>query len=88
MPADGNLNNMQVIQPEKSVLSFIVVRGAAIFLFCFLAANLVFPARADQTVELKGDAGGKRFDGIGALSGGAAPRPAKFASKQSPIYTR
>jgi galactosylceramidase len=27
---------------------------------------------ANQTVELKGDAGGKRFDGIGAVSGGGA----------------
>ena len=27
---------------------------------------------ADQTLELKGDAGGKRFDGIGAVSGGGA----------------
>ena len=79
---------MLIIQHEKSVLSFIIVRGAATFLFCFLAGNLVFPARADQTVELKGDEGGKRFDGIGAVSGGAAPMPAKFESKQSPIYTR
>jgi galactosylceramidase len=29
-------------------------------------------AFADQIVELKGDAGGKRFDGIGAVSGGGA----------------
>ena len=29
-------------------------------------------AHADQTVVLKGDAGGKRFDGIGAVSGGGA----------------
>ena len=40
-----------------------------------LAAAVLFvplPLRADQTVELKGDAGGKRFDGIGAVSGGGA----------------
>ena len=29
-------------------------------------------AFADQTVELNGSAGGKRFDGIGAVSGGGA----------------
>ena len=40
--------------------------------FCCLAGSTVFPAFADQTVELKGDAGGKRFDGIGAVSGGGA----------------
>ena len=41
-------------------------------LFCCLAGNLIFPAFADQTIDLKGDAGGKRFDGIGAVSGGGA----------------
>ena len=45
---------------------------AVTFLLCFLAGSLVFTALADQTVELKGDAGGKRFDGIGAVSGGGA----------------
>jgi galactosylceramidase len=30
------------------------------------------PAHADQSVDLRGDAGGKRFDGIGAVSGGGA----------------
>ena len=30
------------------------------------------PGLHDQTVEVKGDAGGKRFDGIGAVSGGGA----------------
>jgi galactosylceramidase len=29
-------------------------------------------AKADQNIELRGDAGGKRFDGIGAVSGGGA----------------
>jgi galactosylceramidase len=37
-----------------------------------LATGLLLPAFADQTVTLKGDAGGKRFDGIGAVSGGGA----------------
>jgi galactosylceramidase len=37
-----------------------------------LPAILLSTALADQTVELKGDAGGKRFDGIGAVSGGGA----------------
>jgi galactosylceramidase len=30
----------------------------------------LLPAFADQSVDLRGDAGGKRFDGIGAVSGG------------------
>jgi len=41
-------------------------------LFCVLWLCLPSVALADQTVELKGDAGGKRFDGIGAVSGGGA----------------
>ena len=39
------------------------------------AGSLVFavlPAMATQVVELKGDAGGKRFDGIGVVNGGGA----------------
>ena len=38
----------------------------------FMTVGLVTPALADQTFTLKGDAGGKRFDGIGAVSGGGA----------------
>ena len=38
----------------------------------FMTAGLLTPALADQTFALKGDAGGKRFDGIGAVSGGGA----------------
>ena len=41
-------------------------------LFCCLASGLFSTALADQTIALKGDAGGKRFDGIGAVSGGGA----------------
>ena len=40
--------------------------------FCCLATGLLSPAFADQTIDLKGDAGGKLFDGIGAVSGGGA----------------
>jgi galactosylceramidase len=39
---------------------------------CCSIMSLCLPALADQTVEVKGDAGGKRFDGIGAVSGGGA----------------
>ncbi len=35
-------------------------------------AGLALPAFGDQTVSLKGDAGGPRFDGVGAVSGGGA----------------
>jgi len=38
----------------------------------FFAIGWLSPVFADQNVELKGDAGGKRFDGIGAVSGGGA----------------
>jgi galactosylceramidase len=41
-------------------------------LFYLFYAGLFSSALADQTVDLKGDAGGKRFDGIGAVSGGGA----------------
>jgi galactosylceramidase len=37
-----------------------------------VVVSLCVPVCADQTVEVKGDAGGKRFDGIGAVSGGGA----------------
>ena len=41
-------------------------------LICGFLAGLGSPVLADQTIDLKGDAGGKRFDGIGAVSGGGA----------------
>jgi galactosylceramidase len=41
-------------------------------LACCTLMGLCLPAWADQTVEVKGGAGGKRFDGIGAVSGGGA----------------
>src|SRR5487761_1967720 len=37
-----------------------------------LANSLGSSAFADQTIDLNGAAGGKRFDGIGAVSGGGA----------------
>jgi galactosylceramidase len=45
--------------------------ATTIAIFC-LATCVAFSVIADQTIELKGDAGGKRFDGIGAVSGGGA----------------
>jgi galactosylceramidase len=42
---------------------------AALALLFFSLASGAF---ADQVIDLKGDAGGKRFDGIGAVSGGGA----------------
>ena len=41
-------------------------------LFCWFSVSLFSTALADQTITLIGDAGGKRFDGIGAVSGGGA----------------
>jgi galactosylceramidase len=40
--------------------------------FGCLLTGLLSPAFADQTIGLQGDAGGKLFDGIGAVSGGGA----------------
>jgi galactosylceramidase len=60
--------------PRQVVESFLyVVRAIArnALLFCFFG-NLLSAVMADQTVDLNGDAGGKRFDGIGAVSGGGA----------------
>jgi len=42
----------------------------AALILCIAAA--CSPACADQEILLKGDAGGKRFDGVGAVSGGGA----------------
>ena len=42
----------------------------AAFILCIAAA--CSPVCADQEILLKGDAGGKRFDGVGAVSGGGA----------------
>ncbi len=47
--------------------SFLTRGAIASALLCLSA-----PARADQTVSLQGNAGGKRFDGVGAVSGGGA----------------
>ena len=52
--------------PGKLLAAIVVVW------FCSFAGGLLATARADQTVDLNGDAGGKRFDGIGAVSGGGA----------------
>ena len=41
-------------------------------LLAALASGLLLPVMADQTITLKGDAGGPQFDGIGAVSGGGA----------------
>jgi hypothetical protein len=47
-------------------------RRSSCALFCCAIVSSLVPAWSDQTVEVKGDAGGKRFDGIGAVSGGGA----------------
>ena len=43
-----------------------------ICLVCLFSNNATSRAFADQTVDLKGKAGGRRFEGIGAVSGGGA----------------
>jgi galactosylceramidase len=47
-------------------------RARAVGLIGSFFLSLLAMAYADQTVTLNGDAGGKRFDGIGAVSGGGA----------------
>jgi hypothetical protein len=59
------------IMKYSSLFPFSRVLTAAA-LICCTASGLIRPTFADQTVELKGDSGGKRFDGIGAVSGGGA----------------
>jgi galactosylceramidase len=64
-----------VLQPQARGRGFFPGKPCAAMLaglICCLWTGLLSPALADQTVELKGDAGGKRFDGIGAVSGGGA----------------
>ena len=57
----------------KKLFSRSLLRAAAITSWFYVLANSsTFPVSADQTVELNGAAGGKRFDGIGAVSGGGA----------------
>jgi galactosylceramidase len=46
--------------------------GLVITLFISIGAALISPVYADQTIRVDGTAGGKRFDGIGAVSGGGA----------------
>ena len=41
-------------------------------LFCSLILSLNVLAISGQTIIIDGNAGGKRFDGIGAVSGGGA----------------
>jgi galactosylceramidase len=63
------------LQPEDQGLKSFPGKSRAVMLaglFCCLSTGLLAPAFADQSIDLKGDAGGKRFDGIGAVSGGGA----------------
>jgi galactosylceramidase len=64
--AQTKVHQVDIFRPDKSCVVMMII------LLCCLAGNLISPAFADQTVDLKGDAGGKRFDGIGAVSGGGA----------------
>src|SRR3569833_1604949 len=51
---------------------FMRVSTAILTLVCLCSLGGVPVALGDQTVELNGQAGGKRFDGVGAVSGGGA----------------
>ena len=66
----GHLSRRQFLGP----LSILQKAYAAIIggFLCCLSTGLLPQVSADQTIELRGDAGGKRFEGIGAVSGGGA----------------
>ena len=63
-----------VLQPKKHCLHSSPgnSRATVVTLLCCLATSLLSPALADQTIDLNGKAGGRQFDGIGAVSGGGA----------------
>jgi galactosylceramidase len=63
-----------VRQAEDGCRKVIMSHAAVLIagLVCWFATGLILPVFADQTIELNGNAGGKRFDGIGAVSGGGA----------------
>ena len=67
-------NPRLVLQPKKHCLHSSPgnSRATVVTLLCCLATSLLSPALADQTIDLNGKAGGRRFDGIGAVSGGGA----------------
>jgi galactosylceramidase len=68
-----HLHHTRPVEPEaRRNMARRALPAALAALLCCLALSLPSPARADQSVNLKGDAGGKRFDGIGAVSGGGA----------------
>src|SRR3954452_17607642 len=53
--------------PMRNHLSLLVI-----FLSLIVGANGVLASGPEQRVTLQGDAGGKRFDGIGVVDGGGA----------------
>ena len=63
------------LQPDKIRRHFSSGKSVAVIILglcCVLFAGAFSSAQADQVVQLNGAAGGKRFDGIGAVSGGGA----------------
>jgi galactosylceramidase len=68
-------NPNDLLQSENQGSRFFPSKPAmamAVGLLWCLSTGLLSPALADQTIDFRGDAGGKRFDGIGAVSGGGA----------------
>jgi galactosylceramidase len=68
--------SMFCLKSVSSALRKFFLRGAGVAARCIslgcLLGGLLSNVLADQTIDLKGNAGGKRFDGVGAVSGGGA----------------
>ena len=62
------LKDLRPLVKAKPKVAVLRLRG----LVAVLASGLLLPVMADQSVSLRGDAGGRQFDGIGAVSGGGA----------------
>jgi galactosylceramidase len=62
---------MQNFPKKLAVQAKALLRGLAAFFWC-LALAFAWPVLADQTVAVDGSAAGRRFEGVGAVSGGGA----------------
>jgi len=60
------------IKTHLSILSFLYARISFLSILCCVIMSLYGMTIQSQTITIDGTAGGKRFDGIGAVSGGGA----------------
>ena len=75
---ESSITSGKISKPgnHRAVLGNSFRRWSTLALICQLVLSAMslesFAASAIQTIEIKGDAGGKRFDGIGVVNGGGA----------------